>query len=623
MVAALGAVLGFYIFTAATSGFPIGFGSHQQDYYNQLSDALLHGRAALLKTPPRGLLALKDPYDPIANAHYRATGAHDLSLYHGRYYLYWGPTPALTLFIPFRALPFLGDMSEPAAVVIYSFVGLVFSLLLLSFLVRRYLPETPGWVRLLAAAALALGNTAPFVLRRPIVYEIAISAGYCFLFAGLYFLCTGSLRDRPNYLRLALGSVSLGLAVGARPVHVLACLVAPAVLILLIRSGRAPDRRAIATTAAALLGPLVVIGVLLATYNKVRFDSFTEFGTHYMLSGVDTPKRKIFDPAYVPPGLYYYVLAPVRWVTAFPYAVLPPPPAYPGHVPAQYDGVEMTGGVLANMPILLSLFAIPLVWVRASGNCRQLRWILAGAALLGLVYVVLISAALWGTTQRYEMDFSSLLLVAALLTWSVLLLRLRDKRWVRRGVAIAGTVLIGYGALVGAALGFTGYYDSLRLKHPAIFRSLERFFSPLPTLVTMVIGHPEISRIDNSLGYSLPSVTYNTHGPGNATFWMNLQPATVTVTSPKSERIALRATVARGPDVRPSSRVTLVVRSSHSTTRLRVSGSSTLIPVKLGTGLNDIRLRVITSKPPPLPATNPAAGQVVSVSNLVIAPGSG
>src|SRR5437764_10235423 len=83
------AVLAFYIWTADTSPNPIHLNTPQADRYNELSDALLHGRAALLINPDPGLLHLKDPYDPAANNVFRQAGVHDLSFYHGRFYLYW------------------------------------------------------------------------------------------------------------------------------------------------------------------------------------------------------------------------------------------------------------------------------------------------------------------------------------------------------------------------------------------------------------------------------------------------------------------------------------------------------------------------------------------------------
>ena len=40
--------------------------------------------------PHPALLAMADPYDPVANAPYRV---HDMTLYKGHYYLYFGVSP--------------------------------------------------------------------------------------------------------------------------------------------------------------------------------------------------------------------------------------------------------------------------------------------------------------------------------------------------------------------------------------------------------------------------------------------------------------------------------------------------------------------------------------------------
>jgi hypothetical protein len=88
------AVASFYLWTTTSSGNPIHFGESKTDYYNLLGDAFLDGQLSLPVKPAKELLALPNPYDPAANAPYRL---HDLSLYHDRYHLPWGPTPAVTL----------------------------------------------------------------------------------------------------------------------------------------------------------------------------------------------------------------------------------------------------------------------------------------------------------------------------------------------------------------------------------------------------------------------------------------------------------------------------------------------------------------------------------------------
>ena len=62
------------------------------NFYGLLGDAFLSGQTYLKITPSPQLLALADPYDPHANAPYLLW---DASLYNGKYYLYFGPGPAL------------------------------------------------------------------------------------------------------------------------------------------------------------------------------------------------------------------------------------------------------------------------------------------------------------------------------------------------------------------------------------------------------------------------------------------------------------------------------------------------------------------------------------------------
>jgi hypothetical protein len=59
-------------------------------------------------SPAPEISALPDPYDSVANGPYRL---HDASFYKGRYYLYFGPVPAVVLFLPFSLLG-IGNITE-------------------------------------------------------------------------------------------------------------------------------------------------------------------------------------------------------------------------------------------------------------------------------------------------------------------------------------------------------------------------------------------------------------------------------------------------------------------------------------------------------------------------------
>ena len=76
--------------------------------YQQLADAFLHGRTWIDAHVPDWLAAMDNPYDDQARGTLGAqTGdpsRWDWAFYHGRYYCYFGPLPALLLFAPFKAL---------------------------------------------------------------------------------------------------------------------------------------------------------------------------------------------------------------------------------------------------------------------------------------------------------------------------------------------------------------------------------------------------------------------------------------------------------------------------------------------------------------------------------------
>ncbi|HXQ79978.1 MAG TPA: hypothetical protein VN775_01610, partial [Opitutaceae bacterium] len=69
-------------------------------HYEYLVDGFLKGQTSLSVEPAPELLRLRDPYDPSQN---RPWQLWDASLYRGKYYLYFGPTPVLVM-LPWRVV---------------------------------------------------------------------------------------------------------------------------------------------------------------------------------------------------------------------------------------------------------------------------------------------------------------------------------------------------------------------------------------------------------------------------------------------------------------------------------------------------------------------------------------
>ena len=113
-----------------------------------MGNGFLQGHVYLAVKPAPELLALANPRDPVANAPYRL---QDASLYKGRYYAYFGPIPALTLFAPYKALSGF-DFPTNFGVALYCCAGFGFSCALLLLVEQRFLKIIPPlWLNALFA----------------------------------------------------------------------------------------------------------------------------------------------------------------------------------------------------------------------------------------------------------------------------------------------------------------------------------------------------------------------------------------------------------------------------------------------------------------------------------------
>jgi hypothetical protein len=551
-----GVVCAFYFWTAYTS--PPADG-----YYALLADAFEHGDADLPVAPAPELLALDDPYDPAQNAPYRL---HDASLFEGRYYLYFGPTPALLVHLPLRVVGVRA--TDALATALLCSVGFLFALALARFLMARYRPEASFGTRLAAVLVLGLANVAPFLLRRPAVYETAIAGGYACLMAGLYLTLTGALRPSPSLARLAGGSLALGLAVGARPHLGLAI---PLWLWAWHTAWRRhhPGRRSTLTLVSAAGLPLVVCLVLLGAYNLVRFDSPFEFGSAYQLAGVNAQLLDRLSLDRLVPGAFLYLLAPPVVDIVFPFAHLDA--SFPGTLPAGYV-LEPVAGALATAPVLALALAAPVLVLRRRrprGEAGILAALLLLAALLVLLAPILTFDA---ATMRYAVDFVSLLALAALLVW--LRIEGRPKRLpVRCAVAVVATAAVVASVLFGLAFSMTGYYDGLRVAHPRTYERIQAAFGFIPTLASKLQGKPAVLETRPQPGTPTAESVVQLAAPGAGSAVIRATPVAATLP--------------------PGSLVPADVREPDGpVTRIRMTiGTPTQMIVRFGgAGLADIRI---------------------------------
>jgi len=123
-------------------------------YYHFATEAILSGQLSLKIAPPPGLLTLRDPYDPALNQPYRL---HDISLYRGKFYLYWGLSPCILFFAPFRVVTGWWP-SEPLAAAFLGVIGIAALSRVILAIRRAFFPSAAYSTAILAVCALSKAN---------------------------------------------------------------------------------------------------------------------------------------------------------------------------------------------------------------------------------------------------------------------------------------------------------------------------------------------------------------------------------------------------------------------------------------------------------------------------------
>jgi hypothetical protein len=287
--------------------------------YDQLAIAFEHGSLALERNPDPALLALPNPYDPLARA--KLKYPLDLSLYKGKYYLYFGPTPGLILAIiqPLTTTA-LGDQY---LVFTFVFGVFIFQLLLILEIWKKFFQSVPVWVMSICIIFIGLISPFPWLLMQARVYEAAISGGQFFFLAGLYFIFTAFHKETISFGKIFIGSVSWALAIGSRltqalPIGFLIFMV----ILFLIRNYQQKKLLSNIIYAAICLAVPLIIGItVLGWYNWARFNSIFETGFSYQLAGPNLQKyhNVLFSPVYIVPNLYDYLVMRPGLLKAFPF----------------------------------------------------------------------------------------------------------------------------------------------------------------------------------------------------------------------------------------------------------------------------------------------------------------
>jgi hypothetical protein len=283
-------------------------------YCDELAEGFRSGHLYIPTRPSPELLAKPDPYDP-ANM---PLWLWDASLHEGRYYLYWGPVPALLQALVKTVLRINKPLGDQYLVFVLVSLSTLFSALLVERVARRIFVGIPSGLIAVAIVPLAFANPVIHLLATGVIYQAAIAGGQAFLLAGLIFAFDAVYKSDQapaGGWRLLAAGACWGLALASRISTAL-----PTAIFIVATSlalGWTAHRRwrRIAVLGLTLAAPVVLTGCALLLYNKLRFDQWLEFGANNQLS---TMKWRTSSDYFVP-NIYSYLLRPYESSCQFPY----------------------------------------------------------------------------------------------------------------------------------------------------------------------------------------------------------------------------------------------------------------------------------------------------------------
>jgi hypothetical protein len=396
-------------------------------YYALQTAGFLSGQLHAAIEPRPELLALANPYDPVANAPYRV---HDMTLWQGRYYLYFGVAPIFLLILPFRLLTGL-YLSEPAVVAVFTSLGFAGAALVVMEWRRRCFPRVGAGLTALLLVCLALSSPTLLLNQLAQFYQVPIACAYALVMVATWAaLRTVSRPSRP-LVGLAVTGSLLALSLAARPNYILATLALVILAHHVWRSESGPHRRTrLLPTLTVALAPVGLVGMALLVYNWRRFGSPFEFGMRYQLAGESFVHFTSLHPRHLLPHSLEYLWAPGWWRPYFPFFETRPeaPFGLLRFLPLGWLG--LAGALLALPP---RLAAVP------GPTQTMVRFVLA----IAVANLVMLSLFFYAPMLRYLADVAPAILLLGVVAAMAGVQRFGRFHWVRAGVAVLAIASTG------------------------------------------------------------------------------------------------------------------------------------------------------------------------------------
>lgn len=205
-------VIGFFVVAASTPPASLsmptpgaaGNYTYEGDQYARTADALLHGHPWLDLPVVPELTRARNPYSLALRAQLLSQGVTPVFWDHvfwgGHWYMYFGLLPVILFYLPYELISLVTTgraqgLSTVTADVLFVTLFVLFALLLLDRIIRRWFPATSFGLAWLSGLMFIVGGNTVFLLFRPDFYTAPLANSLWMSACGLLLWCNARRVD--------------------------------------------------------------------------------------------------------------------------------------------------------------------------------------------------------------------------------------------------------------------------------------------------------------------------------------------------------------------------------------------------------------------------------------------
>ena len=361
------------------------------NYYNLLIDSLKEGKLYIAK---------------INNL--KNINPFDTSVYKDNVYIYFGLTPLLVFYIPFHLITGL-YLTDKMLVFVLSGIFFLISLLILKIFLKETNLKIQPFIKILSIFLIGFCNYLPFLVIRGAIYEICILSAMICLFLSVITIYRLNTNKKHKYLFVFLLGSLLSFSVGARPQYILFIPIFY-LAILYIECNKNNKITDFIVLTFLFFTPCIAYGIIIATYNYLRFDSFIEFGWKYQLNEYNqTHYFRDIKNILISIKYNFFEFPETGTKTVFSLV------KSKGHS----GGKELAAGIIYSFPLILN-FVIILPFIKYTAKNKNIFiciLLFLSIALINFITTGLIG----GIIVRYVFEYLSIIVILSLFIFYYLL----------------------------------------------------------------------------------------------------------------------------------------------------------------------------------------------------------